>query len=128
MLPTNFLFFKSKPMTLWCLSPQVTPTHWQKWKDSFQEARTLRGLSIIWYLNSSSASLSVSFESVVAKENFETDKERNKRKMARKVSVKCCVVVITGCSIWEEESNFFREREWCWDWQGTLTRIYGERT
>ena len=36
----------------------------------------------MWDLNSSSASLSVSFESVVAKENFEIDKERNRRKMA----------------------------------------------
>ena len=81
MVPTNFLFFRSKPMTLWCLLPQVTPTQWQKWKESFQEARTLSGLSM-WDLNSSSASLSVSFESVVAKENFEIDKERNRRKMA----------------------------------------------
>ena len=81
MVPTNLLFFRSKPMTLWCLLPQVTPIQWQKWKESFQEARTLSGLSM-WDLNSSSASLSVSFESVVAKENFEIDKERNRRKMA----------------------------------------------
>ncbi|KAL4610202.1 hypothetical protein ACB092_08G034600, partial [Castanea dentata] len=71
MVPTNFLFFRSKPMTLWCLLLQVTPTQWQKWKESFQEARTLSGLSM-WDLNSSSVSLSVSFESV----------ERNRRKMA----------------------------------------------
>ena len=65
-------------MTLWCLLPQVTPTQWQKWKESFQEGR---GLSM-WDLNWSSASLSVSFESVVAEENLEMDKERNRRKMA----------------------------------------------
>ena len=81
MVPTIFLFCMSKQMTLWCLLPQVTPTQWQKWKESFQEAKILRGLSM-WDLNSSSASLSVSFESVVAKENFEIDKERNRRKMA----------------------------------------------
>ena len=85
-------------MTLWCLLPQVTPTHWQKSKDSFQETRTLIGLSM-WDLNSSSASLSVSFESVVAKEIFKIDMGRNKRKMAQKVSEKSDVVLITGCSI-----------------------------
>ena len=36
----------------------------------------------MWDLNWSSASLSVSFESVVAEENLEMDKERNRRKMA----------------------------------------------
>ncbi|KAF3958131.1 hypothetical protein CMV_016925 [Castanea mollissima] len=42
----------------------------------------------MWDLNSSSASLSVSFESVVAKENFEIDKERNRRKMAWRIVAK----------------------------------------
>ena len=50
----------------------------------------------MWDLNSSSASLSVSFESVVAKENFEMDKERNKRKMAWQVSEKSGRVFISG--------------------------------
>ena len=63
----------------------------------------------MWDLNLSSASLSVSFESVVAKEIFKIDMERNRRKMARKVSEKSDVVLITGCSIWEEERSYFRE-------------------
>ena len=63
----------------------------------------------MWDLNLSSASLSVSFESVVAKEIFKIDMERNRRKMSRKVSEKIDVVLITGCSIWEEESSYFRE-------------------
>ena len=63
----------------------------------------------MWDLNSSSASLSVSFESVVAKEIFKIDMGRNKRKMAQKVSEKSDVVLITGCSIWEEERSHFRE-------------------
>ena len=71
-------FRGNSTMTFWCLLPQVTPTQWQKWKESFQEGR---GLSM-WDLNSNSASLSVLFESVVAEENLEMDKERNRRKMA----------------------------------------------
>ena len=63
----------------------------------------------MWDLNDSSASLSVSFESVVAKEIFKIDMERNRREMARKVSEKSDVVLITGCSIWVEESSYFRE-------------------
>ena len=49
----------------------------------------------MWDLNSSSASLSVSFESMVAKENFKIDMGRNRRKMAQTISEKSGVV-ITG--------------------------------
>ena len=62
----------------------------------------------MWDLNLSSASSLVSFESVVAKENFKIDMGWNRRKMALKVSEKSGVV-ITGCSIWEEESSCSKE-------------------
>ena len=74
----------------------------------------------MWDLNSSGASLLVSFESVVAKEKFKIDMEWNKRKMAWKVSEKSGVV-ITGCFIWEEESSCCRVML---NRQGNLTRIY----
>ena len=63
----------------------------------------------MWDLNSSSACLSVSFERVVAKANFETNKERNKRKMAWKGSEKSSLILIAVCFIWEEENSCFRE-------------------
>jgi hypothetical protein len=55
-------------------------------------------------LNSSSACLSLSSESVVAKENFETDKKRDRRRMVRKVGEKKSLKLITGCSMGEGES------------------------
>ena len=53
----------------------------------------------MWDLNSSSASLSVTFERVIAKENFETNKEMNRRKMAWKGSEKSSLILMTGCFI-----------------------------
>jgi hypothetical protein len=108
MVPTNFRSFRSKPITLWCLWPQVTPTHWQKCKDSFQEARILRGSSM-WDLNSSNACLSVSFESMAAKENFETGKMRDRR-MAQEVSKENSLKLIRGCSMGEGESSRHKEK------------------
>jgi hypothetical protein len=54
-------------------------------------------------LNSSSACLSVSSESVVAKENFETDKKRDRRRMVREVGEKKSLILITRCSMGERE-------------------------
>jgi hypothetical protein len=102
MVPTNFRSFRFKPMTLWCLWPQVTPTHRQKCKDSFQDGRTL-WVSCMRDLNSSSACLSLSSESVVAKENFETDKKRDRRRMVREVGEKKSLKLITRCSMGERE-------------------------
>jgi hypothetical protein len=50
-------------------------------------------------LNSSSACLSVSFESVAAKENFETDKKRDRRRMAREVGEKISLKLKTRSSM-----------------------------
>jgi len=50
-----------KAVTLWCLRPQVTPVHWQKWWESFQEANVPAELSVKRDLNCCRAILSVSF-------------------------------------------------------------------
>ncbi len=63
----------------------------------------------MWDLNLSSASLSVTFERVIAKENFETNKEMNRRKMAWKGSEKSSLILMIGCLIWGEESSCSRE-------------------
>ena len=36
--------------------PHVIPRHWQKWMDSFQELKRLKGSSFIWDLNARKAS------------------------------------------------------------------------
>lgn len=65
-------------MTLSCLRPHHTPVHRQKWTESFQEAKTPDGSSVIWDLNPSKASLSVSLPSnVAAAAYWEKNKNRN---------------------------------------------------
>lgn len=76
MAPTKFWFWRSKPVTLWCFRPQVTPTHLQKWRELFQEENTPLGSSIICDLNSSNAAVSESLPSAAAEALLGNEKER----------------------------------------------------
>ena len=45
--PTKPLAWRSNTVTLLCLRPQVTPSHSQKWRESFQELKTFSGSRVI---------------------------------------------------------------------------------
>jgi hypothetical protein len=60
MVPESLRDCRANTLTLWCLRPQETPCHWQKWIVLFHELMIPRGSSTILFLNWIKANKSVS--------------------------------------------------------------------
>lgn len=77
IVPAKLSRVRFKAVTLWGCEPHATPVQLQKWEESSQEAKAMRGSSFIRDLNVISASLSASFAGTSAAEHAGNERSTN---------------------------------------------------